>query len=299
MDRIELYVNRYGGYSAVEILLDTTRIAAQGSPYAPVLVIPFEYHCRYIVQGAQKEHIEYTLIELGGYLGLQKQPKLAALPANPLMQKPNEGSYRSTGCFFISLDSKRIELMERHRQGDMEFQLELWGTALMNQAGCAFMEKFDAHGPLNLKVPQSTWTSNVLNAWKFGQTHLIEIEAVPDETKVISPKAMECLRDAERHFLQHNAKETMVSLYLAFEVIAKQCGNKSPDKNFFADLLSMLPSDLRDKYKDLFHSYCTTLHVGRHDSGQEDAERVPVDCRDAQLALILGQAILSYISKLS
>lgn len=77
-----------------------------------------------------------------------------------------------------------------------------------------------------------------------------------------------------------------------------QRGRKGPDREFFMDLLGDLPSDMRGKYKDLFLHYCTVLQLGRHESGQEETQQVPVQQKDARLAIILGQAILEYISRL-
>jgi hypothetical protein len=243
--------------------------------------------------------MDYVLPEIRGWFGLRGEERLAELRGEPsLVMRSSVHSQPLNSCFQVALDSKRIEVMERHRSGDMELQLQVWGTAFIDRTGSMLVDRFYSNGPLELKVPQSIWVGNVLNKWKFAQTHLMEIQVGIPGTEIITPKAIEHLRAAEAHFLQHNPRETMASLYSAFEAVAAQRDRTSPDKDFFADLLSNLPSDMCAKYRDLFRSYCIMLHLGRHESGQEDAQQTPVQQKDAQLALILGQAILNYISRL-
>ena len=79
------------------------------------------------------------------------------------------------------------------------------------------------------------------------------------------------------------------------------------DFDYMTSILNELPADKRDKYRDLFYHFCDLLHLGRHEQkvsngndadNKEVAEQTEVNRNDAQLALILGQTILSYISKI-
>jgi len=300
MDTIELHANYSSGNSPIEITVDTPKIMGLGSLYAPTLLIPVAYRCNQLRRDDQDGPMDYILPEIHGCLAVRGEDRLAELRGEPSFMIKSRDHYRpSYTQVYVPLDSKRIELMERHRSGgDMELQLQVWGTAFIDKPGNILIDRFHSNGPLELKVPQSTWVGNVLNKWKFAQTHLIEIQTGVSKMETLAPKAIEHLRAAEDHFLQHNPRETMASLYSAFEALALQRGRTSPDKDFFADLLSSLPSDMCAKYRDLFRQYCIMLHLGRHESGQENAQQIPLQQKDAQLALIVGQTILSYISGL-
>jgi hypothetical protein len=265
-----------------------------------MLWLPFQYRCYQLRRQGQNAAMDYTLPEIRGYLGIHGEDRLAEIRGEPsLVIESNIHDCPGHGSFQVRLDSKRIELMEKNRSRDMGLRLQVWAIGFVKTENTIVdIDKFHTNGPVDLKVPQSTWVANVLSKWKWAQTHIIEIQTEASETDIVTPKAIEHLRAAEGHFLQHNPRETMASLYSAFEAVALQRGRQGPDKEFFDDLLSNLPSGMRTKYKDLFRSYCVMLHLGRHESGQEDAEQTSVQHRDAQLALILGQAILSYISGL-
>lgn len=299
MDMMELRTSSDSECPPIEITVDTPRIMGLGSLYAPKLMIPVVYRCNQLRRADQDNPADYVLPEIHGFLGIRGEQRLAELRGEPnLMIESRDYSQMMHTQLYAVLDSKRIELMEKHRSDDMELCLQVWGTAFINKGATTTVSRFQTHGPLELRIPQSTWVGNVLNKWKFAQTHLMEIQAGVSETEIVPAKAIEYLRVAENHFLHHKARETMASLYAAFEVIATQRGRQSPDKDFFGDLLSALPDDMRSKYRDLFRQYCIMLHLGRHESGRKDEQQTHVECRDARLALILGQTILSYLSTL-
>lgn len=298
MDTMELRAGYSFGQSLIEITVDTTNIQGLGSLYVPTLYIPFQYRCYHLRRSDQNAPQDFLLPEIRGFLGIQEEQRLAEIRGEPSFMIESDDSGRaSQGCFHVPLDSKRIELMEKYRPGDMGLRLQLWGTAF-NKAGGTFAGRFSCNNPMDLRVPQSIWVGNVLSRWKFAQMHLIEVQTGAPGVEIISPKVIEHLKTAESHFLRHNPRETMASLYSAFEALALQRGKPGPGNDFFEDLLSSFPDDMRTKYRDLFRSYCLTLHLGRHESGQEDTQQPPIQQRDARLALILGQAILAHISQL-
>lgn len=216
MDIIELRTNYWSGRSPIEITVDTANITGLGCLCAPTLWIPFQYRS-YQLRRADNAPLDYVLPEIRGWLGLRGEDRLAELRGDPaLVMKSSADSSASHASFQVPLDSKRIELMERCRSGDMEIRLQVWGTAFIDKTGnTPLVEKFYSNGPVELKVPQSVWVSNVLNKWKVAQTHLVEIQIEVSEAKVITSKAVEHLRAAEAHFLQHNPRETMASLFFS------------------------------------------------------------------------------------
>ena len=303
MNKIELYSHSCSDYPAIEISIDTNKVGAIGSIYAPILSIPLELRLYRLQNKNQEMPVDYTLFQIGGSLHLAKNSEqLIHIPTEALVERTSDHDRVRHLHLSIMLDLKRIELMEKIRSGDdMGLLLKFWGVAVFDGEQNYLIEKFFTRQDFEFKVPQSVWVRNVVNKWKFTDLHLVEIYKSKMDTQAIPEKTLEHLKSAEKHFLHFNARETLASLYSAFEALAKQNGMKDPDKNFFSKLLSNLPNNMREKYRDLFSQYCNLLQLGRHEQKpqSESGDSVFVDQKDAQLALILGQTILGYISKVS
>jgi len=298
MNKIELFSNSYSDSHTIEITIDPTTVSASGSIFAPIFSIPLEFRLYRLRKGNQPE-IDYTLLQIEGYLNLANYERLAQLPSEFILERTNSYNRASSLNLSVLLDLKRIELMERFRLGkDMSLMLEITGVIMLDKEKVEIEKLRARYRGLELKIPQSTWINNVLNKWKFSDVHLVEIEKGKIDAETIPSKTFEYILAAEKHFLSSNWRETLASLYSAFEALAKHHDMKDPDKNFFSKLLTTLPNNMRDRYRDLFYSYCSLLQLGRHEQKPQEAqEEIRVDQNDAKLALIFGQTILSYISK--
>jgi len=304
MNKLELYLQSYSNSAALEILLDPTRINAIGNIFLPSLNIPIEMRLYQLQTNNQKT--DFTLIEINGYLALENHNRIAMIPNNILMQKAFDRSIGHPHNLFVLLDSKKIEQIEQFRSGgDISLELQLDGFVEISDHSKNIFEKISSREiGLTFKIPQSIWVNNILNKWKFCDTHLLEIRKSGIDNNKIPEETFNNLSIAESHFMNWNVRETFASLYAAFEAFAKNINMNNPDQNFFNNILSDLPSEKRKKYKDLFRYYCDLLHLGRHETNitndnQTNTQKTELDYKDAQLALIIGQTILSYISKLN
>ncbi len=144
------------------------------------------------------------------------------------------------------------------------------------------------------KVAQSDWV-RILKDLGYGEYLLIEVplRAVPARRKM--EKALGHLTAAWEHFSEGRDDETLACCYKAFEYIAKQKGMKGPDQNAFEKLLANVEDpEKRRSLKLLVDYVCRFLNLGRHEPGRD---RIMLDRRDSEYALILSQASLAYLAK--
>jgi len=144
------------------------------------------------------------------------------------------------------------------------------------------------------KVAQSDWV-RILKDLRYGDYFLIEVplRGVPARRKM--EKALGHLAAAWDRFSEGRDDETLACCYKAFEYIAKQKGMRSPDQNAFEKLLANVDHPEKRKFLKLLMDYtCRFLNLGRHEPGQE---RILLDRRDSEYALILSQASLAYLAK--
>jgi hypothetical protein len=108
-------------------------------------------------------------------------------------------------------------------------------------------------------------------------------------------KALSHLEDGWSHFLEGRDVETLVSCYKAFEFLAKQAKVRSPDQHAFERLLDRIENgEKRKRLAQVMDYFCRFFALARHEAGQE---KVAVDRRDSEYALILAQASLAYLAK--
>jgi len=293
----------------MEASIDPNQVSGQGTLYSPILYIPLEMRLRHLRSNDESERAEYTLFRLEGHLGLPNKEELAPLFVETLSEQPDPYENPRAIALKVLLDFRRIDLMEKARSGDdMMLLLRISGLVFIQKPDKPIVEKLRSNKiGIEIKVPQSVWIKNVLNRWKVHELSLLEIDKPRIDNENLSEKPLEHLKAAENHYLNFNHRETFAALYSAFEALAKRYDCKNPDKNFFSKILNELPVDKRDKYRNLFHHFCDLLHLGRHEQkvsngdkpqNNDVAEQTEVNRNDAQLALILGQTILSYISKI-
>lgn len=306
MNKLELFAYSYSNFPAMEVSVDPNQVSGQGTLYSPVLYIPLEIRLRQLPSNDQSESAEYTLFRLEGHLALANNEQLAPLIIETLSEQPHRNENSRHVPLTVFLDFRRIALMEKDRSGDdMSLSLCISGLVFIQKPDKPIIEKLRSN-MIGIEIPQSVWIKNVLNRWKVYELSLLEIEKPRIDNSKISEKPLEHLKAAENHYLNFNHRETLSALYTAFEALAKRHDFENPDKNFFSKILHELPADKREKYRDLFHHFCVLLHLGRHEqkvSNDNDANnneaigQTEVNQNDAQLALIMGQTILSYISK--
>jgi hypothetical protein len=156
-----------------------------------------------------------------------------------------------------------------------------------------------ADGPADaycsIEIPKSKWLE-LLKAVGYGEYHMAEIP-LPRIRKVKALDAsLQHVQRAWEHFLNGSDRETLAACHDALEKLTKESvnSNSKPDQNAFTQILSPIgPPEKVQKLAQLLSNCASLLHLGRH----EHTPSVELDHRDAELALLLTHACVTYLSK--
>jgi hypothetical protein len=144
------------------------------------------------------------------------------------------------------------------------------------------------------RIPKSDWLP-VLRNLGYGDYYLIEVplRGVPERSEL--KKALTYLTKAWDHFNLGADSEALGSCHKAFERIALD-HNAKPDQNGWEKVLQGVDRTRREKLKHMLARMCDYLQLGRHEPKDE---RIELDRFDAEYALIMTQATLAYLARLS
>jgi len=207
----------------------------------------------------------------------------------------------------IPLSPYQLQKIEEKRKGkDLFLNLQFFCTVTwrVNTSAAAITEVASvavrvggySDGYCPFKVPQSDWVKTLCELG-YGDYLLMEIplKGVPERRGM--QKALEHLKAAWGHFEQGNDDETLASCYKAFEYLAKKNKSTHPDHNAFEKILGAIPEqEKRRRLKVLMSDLCHFLTLGRHEQG---TEAVMLDDKESEYGLILSQATLAYLAKLT
>jgi hypothetical protein len=144
------------------------------------------------------------------------------------------------------------------------------------------------------RISQSDWVK-ILKDLGYGDYFLIEVPLRGVPTRLGMKKALVHLGNAWGHFNEGRDEETLWSCYKAFEFLTKLAKVKDPNQQAFGKLLAGIEDEKKRTQLSLLMDYvCRFLALGRHEEGQE---KVFLDRRDSEYALILAQASLAYLAK--
>ncbi|MFZ3215131.1 MAG: hypothetical protein WA192_03640 [Candidatus Acidiferrales bacterium] len=251
-----------------------------------------------LLPAGEHGQINYTVLRLGGKLQTQLLGEFAGFEVEPLTLVSNAQPFFRQQDILVPLDRLRVEHFESARAGnDARFQINI--TALVSSSG---EPKFEIARPqssqLEVIVPRSLWIDNVLSHWNLSKTKVIEITFSDGATGETFRKAYARVEQAEKQFASGEYKQTLTSLRMAFEALAKDSGFTSAGKDFFDSLFVTVHPDKKEKTRDALNAIYRFMHLGPHEqSSQPNSNGAPVITRqDARFALILAQAAFGYFT---
>jgi hypothetical protein len=281
------------GYPGVIEVAGIGFTIGMGDYYYPILDIQIDINCKPLKQGGDA-FTPYTIIEMTSQL-LITSKQISHSPILYIFADVKERSVSWPCHFHFLLDSKRIERIEETRRGeDIIFELQVEGLASIGKAVNELVRIWSP-GPIKVEIPQSHWVKEILSKWNYGQVKLVEIYFPESYKHNILKESYQHIEKAIYHFNNGNDRETLASVYSAFESMAKKIGYESPDQNFFYKLLENIENDKRNKSKLLLDYFCRYLHLGRHEPNKPP---VPIERKDSEFALTMAQLIYSYLSKI-
>jgi hypothetical protein len=142
-------------------------------------------------------------------------------------------------------------------------------------------------------IEKSRWLE-ILGELGYGEFHCAEIPLPRIRHQQLLERPLSRLRHAWTLFHDGKDREALAACYDALESLAKGIGYGKPDQSAYAGMLSSVAAEKRESLKLTFDYISKFMHLGRH----EPKAPIDIDHRDAELALVLVQACLSYLSRL-
>jgi hypothetical protein len=283
------------GRNVITARLESDKVSSRNWGGQPVLYLGMELQ---LLPAGEQRQINYTLLRLGGKLQTQALGEFASFEVEPLALVPNVEPFFRQQDILVPLDRLRVEHFENARAGnDARFQVSI--TALVSSP---VEPKFEvarpSSGQLEVIVPRSLWIDNVLSHWNLTKTKVIEVTFSDGAAGERFRNAYARVEQAEKHLASGEYKQTLTSLRMAFEGLAKDSGFPSAGKDFFDSLFVTVHPDKKEKARDALNGIYRFLHLGPHEqANQPNSNGEPVINReDARFALILTQAAFGYMN---
>jgi len=157
--------------------------------------------------------------------------------------KPFNCSTKTSCNFEVDLDSRRIEAIERLRNGNALYIIaSVWGTAFSKENGVHEVSQ-DLHHNIN----QGTWVE-ILAQLGYARYMLLEIPIQDMNTHPELAEAAEHLSSAQKAMMNGNFKETLSTCRQALEEIHNAMGDKPLKAKGWKELLDntqVLPKEDR------------------------------------------------------
>ncbi|MFZ0884265.1 MAG: hypothetical protein WAN14_12775 [Candidatus Acidiferrales bacterium] len=284
-----------GGRSVITARLESDKVHGRNWGSQPVLYLGMQLQ---LLPAGEQKQINYTLVRLGGRLQTQALGEFASFEVEPLALVPNVQPFFRQQDIFVPLDRTRLEHFENARAGN-DARLQVNISALVSSPGDPTFEVArPSSGQLEVIVPRSLWIDNVLSHWNLSKTKVIEITFSDCATGEKFRNAYARIEQAEKHLASGEYKQTLTTLRMAFEGLAKDSGFPSAGKDFFDSLFVTVHPDKKEKARDALNGIYRFMHLGPHEqSSQPNSNGDPVVNRqDARFALILAQAAFGYMT---
>ena len=205
------------------------------------------------------------------------------------------------GAFHIDLEPQVIHHIEQRRAGG-DVKLVLYSRVLVSEVCVSngigtlkppYETRFgDGNmGYFEYLIPQSEWLK-LLKSLAWSELEILELPK--SRLRAIQPlaRALERFEDAEQNYRNGDWEETMMNCRKAFEAIVQDAIgdlNMSKAHQVFVSLLG--EGEKTDRLDKLAKSLGDFLHLGRH----ENLPRISIKRADAELALLLTGALLTYL----
>lgn len=278
----------------IKLTLSSVRAAGRVSPR-----IVFTFEARTLQQQRQARIVQLDVVvsfvssqnEVLGMGGLRDSGR-------------HVNSFGTTLSLVVPVTHNAIRFVNEHAQGhEIQLALQFNGTAFARddkpeqaweglpviEAGKWFFTPFQ-EANLGVNIPRSSWVKDVLEPIGFGKYILFEmpIPEVPDQKRW--EKALAHLNSADAQYALGDDPGVFHNCRAAFEAL------KGFPKNVFA---TVEDDEKRTAVDTLLREAQQFFHSGRHVSKAGPQEGLfPVDHRDAEFALVLARAFLTYIAKL-
>ena len=283
------------GRNVVTVRLESNNVSGRDMAGQPTLYLPLQLQ---LLPAGEQKNVQYQLVRLAGKLQCQPIGEFAAFDVGPVSEASHPEPFFRQQEAFVALNRQQAGRFEDARAGkDANFQIMLTGL-LWYPAQQKFEVTRASSGNLELSVPRSHWIDRVLSVWNLSHTRLIEIKFPGTAAGENFRNSYARVEEAERLYASAQYKQTLTTLRLSFEGLAKSLEFQSAGKDFFDSLFVSVHPDKREKATEALTGLYRFLHLGPHEqSNHPDSDGQAVVTRqDARFALITAHAIFEYIT---
>jgi hypothetical protein len=201
--------------------------------------------------------------------------------------------------FTLDLDQKLVSDVEEHRRGNSIFlilETQVVGVEFKQDGTMGRVESDvikSINGPACYYLVEKSRWLEILGELRYGDFYSADIALPRIHDHKVMERSLSRLQNAWAHFHDGRDREALAACYDALEALAKSLGYGKPDQNAYAGILSGIASEKQESLKLTFDYITKFMHLGRH----EQKVPVEIDHRDAELAVVLVQASLSYLSR--
>ena len=235
----------------------------------------------------------YTLVRLTGELQAPPLNEFAVFDLGPMALVPNPKPFFRHQETTVLLDRHRVRRFEDLRAGnDPHFQIS-FSALLWYQKKQEFA--VELAGPLFVQLPKSHWIENILSVWNLSDIRLIEAK-FPGNAGPNFRASYDRVREAEKLFADGQYKQTLTSLRLSLEGLAKSFGFDSPGEQLFGALFAPCHPDKIKNGGQALQGLYRFLHLGPHAPALQGALELTITRQDARFALTMAYAVLEYLA---
>ena len=284
--------------------VDTAKIAGQGGPESPQLVIPVNFVFTPYQKSAGHPHTQFDIIHIDGELFLSaknfKASQLSKAEYLPIWQRSEQTLY-----LYFPLTREMIFHIEKGREGNLPGSLRVHlqvahhsnpppiNSSAHNEPS-TILRIDTAGGHDDFIIELSRWVSNVLPGLGHQAASLIELPMtaplLPQEYAIALPH----LTKAREYFLNSDYDKTISHCRIALEKVYRQFPKKK----------DQMPSDERFQWlKDNMsgtYSFAESIVVSNHtmSNNTHHADSCILGRPEAETILHMTTLILAYVGKI-
>lgn len=208
------------------------------------------------------------------------------------------------GEFHIQLPAEVIHSVERQRAGG-DVKLLFYSRVIVSEVFSLnavtvlrppYETQFEnkvAAGHFAHHIPQSEWLK-LLKGLGWSELEILEIPSARLRGIPLLARALKRFEDAQQNYRNGDWDEAMMNCRKSFEAIIQHGGGEldmSKAHQVFASILG--EGEKTDRFDKLAQALGNFLHLGRH----ENPPHVSIKRADAELALLLTGALLTYLGQ--
>jgi hypothetical protein len=277
----------------ISVRLEPDGVLGRDIAGQPALYLPLKFQLLPVTSKVGGE-FPYTLVRVTGKLQNPTLQEFGSFDLGCIALYPNPTPFYRQQEVTVLLDRHRVRKFEDAiGASNAYFQLAISALLWYQKK-----QEFALTTPtqtLDVQVPKSHWIENVISVWNLSNVKLVEIKFAGGAGENFC-KSYAHVREAEKLFADGQYKQTLTSLRLSLEGLAKSFGFDSPGEQLFGSLFASCHSEKIKKGGEALKGLYGFLHLGPHALAAQGSHELTITRQDARFALTMAYAVLEYLT---